>query len=273
MDKIKVYQGGHPLKLDNIDYIQEGIAQAFDGFLKGVSPGSLGIGCRLDGVEPTFSNGGNTVDVASGYVVMYNGAKFEILKVAAHQVTKGNSQYFVWELTVTNDIIDPQIYANTQSKYVHEKRRAVVVAVDSEFLRVPLEAPYLCDLITGGEWIELSHSASNYLTDDEPTVDWDISGASISALYGKDNKTRHVNVLITSSQVSGGNAQVLKVKLPEAAKSNGVGTAFIFGHDFCVCSINAGSDELGIVSVSGGIFQNITGALISVRAAITFEVN
>lgn len=272
MNKLILHNGGHPFKIDNLNHISEAIAMVVDAIMKSASPGSIGLGCRMWGCEPTLSNGGNTVDVTAGYVCLFNGSEYEICAVDAHQVTKGNTQVFRWIIHTSYLPIDPQTYADTNTHNVHQVNKAVLEAGTLGFGDVIYNVAYWSDLVNGAKWSTIQAIAGNFLTDDEPTVDWDITGATVDALIGSDNKVRHVNVLVQNSEVTGGNATVLKVKLPHPASSSSTGVAWISGFDFCICTVNAGSDELGILAISGGIPQNITGSLVVVRAAITYEV-
>lgn len=131
--------GGFPLDLDDIRWLQDGIAEGFKGLLSafGINPADSFIisGCAVVDNAPNY-------DIAEGYISL-NG---EVLYVPAHSLAQTGGHTYYWDLEVTYDSSGLESFRNGTSYDTYEIRRGKLKSTGSPTgSEMPLAAPTLND--------------------------------------------------------------------------------------------------------------------------------
>lgn len=113
--------GGHPLTLDDLEFIQSAYREAFAGLLLGLSEQN-NRGFRLTGCELYLNTVTNTMWLSQGYVVVKVGNMTEIYHVPDHNlgVASFSADPF-WKYEEKDVAPSPVTYKNLNQKYVHKK--------------------------------------------------------------------------------------------------------------------------------------------------------
>lgn len=253
MKKLQLYTGGHPLKLDNLNHLQSGLSEAFDGLIRGLIKNSsgVGLGAKLTGCEVSFPVNGNNAVVDAGYMIMLNlDGQLEVCKVEAHTVSKDSSENFLWTIdTDEYDSIDPQSYANNTDNFVHQMRRASLKAFGSGVLALADSAakPFI-DKIVGGPWTQLQTNELTYSTNNGSN--WTVPQGGQTIKYQILGKTAHISIQLTDTTLTSSGNVILTMGMPAElkAKSDVLGTAFINSSDGtdkpAFCTILEGSSVI-----------------------------
>lgn len=119
MKKLNFFTGGHPLRLDDLNHLQDGIIDAIKGVVNGLGANNQNLilqGCVVSGVSPQV--------ISAGYIY-FNGEVYPVDSQTLPFLAFGESYYFqVEELTVSPS---PVTYQDTVAKDVHVRRRMKVV--------------------------------------------------------------------------------------------------------------------------------------------------
>lgn len=116
MKKLNTFTGGHPLKLDDLAYLQAGVIDALKGVVDGLGTNSQNF--ILQGVVVT------TFTYTGGYIY-FNG---EIYPVDAGSVPPlGLGHQYYWQVDEVTESPSPTTYQNSVVRAVHVRRRMKLV--------------------------------------------------------------------------------------------------------------------------------------------------
>ena len=134
--------GGLPLQLDDLRFIDDSVRNALKGILSayGIDPADSFI---LSGCAVTSGFGGVVWDVAAGYISLDG----EVLEVTAHSITKTllPGEKHVWRILTTNDPAGLKTFQSTVSYNTYQIRQAEVVAAVPGGAYMPMLAPSIFD--------------------------------------------------------------------------------------------------------------------------------
>lgn len=150
MNKLKTIGeiGGMPLELDDIEWVDASVREAFYGLISALgitAPGSF----KLSGCEVTITPNGGNDDYActEGYICL----KGEVYKVDACTVSINPiNQMVIFYPEITVDMSKPKTFEDTSTHYCYETRKAVLKAVVTQVAPSPYmdyNAPYLTEVI------------------------------------------------------------------------------------------------------------------------------
>lgn len=143
MDRLKVkdgagiiYTGGMPFDLEDIDWMDRAVREAFTGILTGFGTGYRLNGCRFDPVLPTVFQGG---------YLNINGEVYHVNSGTIPTLNPGE-QYF-WAPVITHDVAGDEPFEDSVTRSTYEVRKATLISGTPTFDRLPLNAPTILELI------------------------------------------------------------------------------------------------------------------------------
>lgn len=119
MKKLNTFTGGHPLRLDDIAHLQDGVIDALKGVVNGLGANNQNLilqGCVTSGFAP--------ISLSAGYIY-FNGEVYPVDAQTLPILAIGQSYYFTVEEVVVSP--SPVTYQDSSSKNVHVRRRMKVV--------------------------------------------------------------------------------------------------------------------------------------------------
>lgn len=127
MKKLVTTNGGHPLKLDDINLLQDANIEGVRGILEGLCLGYSATGVVLNGAD--FGTSGPNLTCTAGNIY-WNG---EVYPVDAQSTPLTMSPGFTryWQIQQQVLLPSPSTYQDTTVHNVHIKERAVLVAAAS----------------------------------------------------------------------------------------------------------------------------------------------
>lgn len=143
MDRLNLFQGGHPFRLDDIKHLQDGVELNWLQYLIAVGRGNPFVlwGAELSVVGP------DTL-VTDGAIIL-NG---EIIPVEAHQITTV-AQTLYWIIEETYSSINPRDYEDATTKNVNALRRGkLAFAATPPLGFLPGDGISFEELSQGGAW-------------------------------------------------------------------------------------------------------------------------
>jgi len=149
MNKLKTIGkiGGMPLELDDIEWVDESVREAFYGLISALgitAPGSF----KLSGCEVTITPNGGNDDYActEGYICLEG----EVYKVDACTVSINPiNQMVIFYPDIIVDMSKPKTFEDTSTHYCYEIRKAVLKAVTqvAPSPYMDYNAPYFTEVI------------------------------------------------------------------------------------------------------------------------------
>ncbi len=161
MQKLNLYQGGHPYQADDLGVLQAGIIDALKGVVNGLGGNNQSF--ILQGVVPGVLPG-----IYSAGYIYYNGEVYPVdARATALALGMGHAYYWqVEEVTITPS---PVVYQDTASHIVHVRRRMKMVEAaappaNSVLVSVVVRLNQILGITPKQGIIMYSGSATNFLT-------------------------------------------------------------------------------------------------------------
>lgn len=162
MRQFKINKGvGHPFRQDDLEYMFEAQEQIVKGLMSAYNLGS-NDSFVISGCEIVNNTGNGTYDVSEGWFCFQG----EIMKVDAHQVTNGGSNY-VWAVVETNpstklsgnSLINPLTYEDGSTVYPYKERKMEYQVSGSQAEKVIEESVFY--LQYKSHWVEVTYNAGS----------------------------------------------------------------------------------------------------------------
>lgn len=132
---ITTEQGGHPLTLDDLGFLQTAYSEAFNNILVGLDKAN-GLGYKLYGAEAYLEPATGTIWLTEGAVVLRVGPLAEVFYVATHNtgIPEANFSNPYWRDAISNVAPSPVVYKNLSTKNVHKQRRLTLGVTGNNLL-------------------------------------------------------------------------------------------------------------------------------------------
>lgn len=128
-------QGGHPLTLDDLAFLQHAYTEAFKNVLIGLDEG-VSVGYKLFGATAYYDGSTDTMWLSEGAVVIRYSNLAEVFYVPNHNTgiapADFNNPY--WRDDISNLAPSPVTYKNLAAKNVHKQRRLTLGVTGNNIL-------------------------------------------------------------------------------------------------------------------------------------------